>query len=146
MELTATGIAADSHSVPYYSVQNLNPLQRYKFSFWVFSLAGIVINSVINIAGFQGVRGLGTLLLGSENCTCCLVSLEIPPAHCVRGGMTDRRRSKKGKRRAADGGAPLPGTFSPPPFFFPCTSLARHRHSVRRESVERNLRPLTIYS
>ena len=27
-----------------------------------------------------------------------------------------------------------------------CTSLARHRHSVRRESVERNLRPLITYS
>ena len=56
------------------------------------------------------------------------------------GGMTGRRRSKKGKRRAAGEGARLPDTFSPPPFFFPCITLARRRrHSARRDSGERNL-------
>lgn len=52
-ELTATGIAADSHSVPYYSVQNLNPMQKYIFLFWVFSRPEIVINRVINNADYQ---------------------------------------------------------------------------------------------
>jgi len=62
--------------------------------------------------------------------------IEVPPPPDVGGGMTGHRRNKKGKRRAAGEGVPLPDTFSSPPFFFPCVTLVRHsRHSARREAA-----------
>lgn len=52
--------------------------------------------------------------------------LEIPLAHCVRGGMVRFADGRVGKRRAASENVPLPVTSSSPPFFFPFCLLVRN--------------------
>ena len=94
-------------------------------------------------------RGNGQAFL-VEPCTGGLFGLRFP-LHWRGGGsarsLRSRRNdgpssaSKKGKRRAAGGDAPLPDTFSPPPFFFPCLVQMRHRrrHSASDVRSWRNL-------
>jgi hypothetical protein len=46
-------------------------------------------------------------------------TLEIPLAHCVRGGMVRRVRGKKGKKRAADESARFTEAFTAAALLFP---------------------------
>lgn len=52
--------------------------------------------------------------------------LEIPLAHCVRGGMVRCADGRGGGRRAADENVPLLVTSFSPSFFFPFCLQARH--------------------
>ena len=75
------------------------------------------LNYAIFEVGSTYIRSSKSSVVASLTCVHDIM-LEIPLAHCVRGGMVRCADGRVGKKRAASEHVPLPVTSSSPPFFF----------------------------